>query len=142
MVARGKAVHDPSLPQLVGSMFYESSRELTPLENFCETKDVLTPAGLEGAPAQVQQLLEDNQLRPEILKYLKDRRMKNAAAGPRKARVWADEEEREEMKVCHARCIEVLKKLLGPITHRSFFRALDVAGGRGRLAEDFLLKSY
>ena len=46
------------------------------------------------------------------------------------------------MKLCHSRSIEVFKKLLGSITHRSLFRALDVAGGDGRLSKDFLVKQY
>ena len=46
------------------------------------------------------------------------------------------------MELCHARSIEAIKKLLGPITHRSLLRALDVAGGDGRLSKDFLTKQY
>ena len=46
------------------------------------------------------------------------------------------------MKQCHARSLEVLKTLLGPMTHRSLFRALDVAGGDGRLSKSFLVEQY
>ena len=46
------------------------------------------------------------------------------------------------MKKCHPRSIEVLKKFLGPIVPRSLFRAVDVAGGDGRLAINFLMKHY
>ena len=46
------------------------------------------------------------------------------------------------MKKCHPRCIEILKEFLGSIVPRSLFRALDVAGGDGRLAVNFLMKSY
>ena len=46
------------------------------------------------------------------------------------------------MEQCHPRSIEILKHLLGSITSRSLFRALDVAGGDGRLSTSFLLKQY
>ena len=46
------------------------------------------------------------------------------------------------MKQCHARSLEVLRSLLGPMTHRSLFRALDVAGGDGRLSKSFLVEQY
>ena len=67
--------------------------------------------------------------------------MSTAAVG-REVRVYADEEEQKAMALCHPRSIEVLKKLIGTITQRSLFRALDVAGGDGRLSKDFLLKQY
>ena len=46
------------------------------------------------------------------------------------------------MTQCHTRSMEVLKGLLGGITPRSLFRALDVAGGDGRLSKSFLLSQY
>ena len=46
------------------------------------------------------------------------------------------------MRQCHTRSLEVLKGLLGAITPRSLFRALDVAGGDGRLSKSFLLGQY
>ena len=46
------------------------------------------------------------------------------------------------MKRCHTRSLEVLKGLLGDITNRSLFRALDVAGGDGRLSKSFLVGQY
>ena len=46
------------------------------------------------------------------------------------------------MERCHPRSIEILKSFLGPIQPRSLFRALDVAGGDGRLSTSFLLKHY
>ena len=55
-------------------------------------------------------------------------------------RIYADEAEMASMELCHSRSIDVPKTLLGPITQRSLFRALDVAGGDGRLAKDFLVK--
>ena len=57
-------------------------------------------------------------------------------------RIWADEDEKNEMQLCHSRSIEILKRFLGSISPRSLFRAIDVAGGDGRLAATFLMKSY
>ena len=57
-------------------------------------------------------------------------------------RIWADSQEQQDMKKCHPRCIEILKEFLGSIVPMSLFRALDVTGGDGRLAVNFLLKSY
>ena len=46
------------------------------------------------------------------------------------------------MKQCHSRSIEIIKMILGGVVPRALFRALDVAGGDGRFATSFLLKSY
>ena len=46
------------------------------------------------------------------------------------------------MEQCHQRCLEVLKAFLGTVVPRSLLRALDVAGGDGRLTKGLLLKSY
>ena len=46
------------------------------------------------------------------------------------------------MDLCHPRCVEILKCFLGSVVPRSLFRALDVAGGDGRLCASILLKSY
>ena len=57
-------------------------------------------------------------------------------------RIFADDEEVEEMKQCHPRCLEILKQFLASIHGRSLFRALDVAGCDGRLCTSMLLKSW
>ena len=46
------------------------------------------------------------------------------------------------MEVCHPHCLEIMKTFLGSIVHRSLFRALDVAGGDGRLSASLLLSCY
>ena len=46
------------------------------------------------------------------------------------------------MKICHSRCIELLNEFLANIECHIRFRALDVAGGDGRLTEHFLTKQY
>lgn len=46
------------------------------------------------------------------------------------------------MKICHPRSVEILMTFIGPIFPRSLFRALDVAGGDGRLTMNLLFKSY
>ena len=38
--------------------------------------------------------------------------------------------------------MEILKRFVGSVVPRSLFRALDVAGGDGRLSASLLLKSY
>ena len=57
-------------------------------------------------------------------------------------RIYADKEEQKQMLFCHPYCIQILKKFMGRIVHRKLFRALDVAGGDGRLTAGFLLKYY
>ena len=46
------------------------------------------------------------------------------------------------MEICHPRCLEILAECLESIPERAAHRALDVAGGDGRLSESFLLKHY
>ena len=46
------------------------------------------------------------------------------------------------MATCHSQCIDVLKRFLGRIVHRSLIRALDVATGDGRLSTSLLMRSY
>ena len=48
-------------------------------------------------------------------------------------RIWADEEEKEQMMECHAASIEFMKKELGKLELRKRGRALDVASGAGKL---------
>ena len=83
-----------------------------------------------------------HKLRAEILAYIHGRVEAGMLPNLKQTRIWADEEERKEMEICHPRSIEILKQFLGSISPRSLFRALDVAGGDGRLASDFLLKQY
>ena len=46
------------------------------------------------------------------------------------------------MEQCHNRCVEVLKRFLESIPQRLRHRAVDVAGGDGRLSESLLVKQY
>ena len=46
------------------------------------------------------------------------------------------------MNICHSRSIEILKCFLGSVVPRSLFRAIDVAGGDGRLCSNLLFRSY
>ena len=57
-------------------------------------------------------------------------------------RIYADEEERKQMEVCHPYCIKYLKELLDSIEDHSKLRAIDVAGGDGRLSETLLTGIY
>ena len=46
------------------------------------------------------------------------------------------------MSACHVRCLEILKSFMGSIAHKGLERALDVAGGDGRVSADLLLEYY
>ena len=46
------------------------------------------------------------------------------------------------MKICHSRCIELMKDFLQSIEDLSHFRALDVAGGDARFSKSLLVKLY
>ena len=46
------------------------------------------------------------------------------------------------MKICNTHCIKLLKQFLSEIEGRSSHRALDVAGGDGRLAKNLLVGAY
>ena len=47
-----------------------------------------------------------------------------------------------EIERCHQRCIEILQDLFRKIDCDSRFRAIDVAGGDGRLTLGLLLNEY
>ena len=141
-VELGHAVFEPRKFQPADLDEDTLDSRLLPLCAFCETRDVATVVSLGDAPPRTQQLLKDHQLLPEIQKYLHARRIFRSLGGENVVRIWADAEERREMKECHSRSIDILKRFLGPIQSRSLFRALDVAGGDGRLSVGFLLNSY
>ena len=46
------------------------------------------------------------------------------------------------MAACSASCVEILKKQLKMLNGHVTLRALDVAGGEGRLSRKLLLKQY
>ena len=56
--------------------------------------------------------------------------------------MYADPDEQKEMKICHSRCIELMKEFLQSIEDLSHLRALDVAGGDGRFSKSLLVKLY
>ena len=59
-----------------------------------------------------------------------------------KIQVYADSEEQQAMEICHPRCIELLQNFADKIVHHGRIRALDVAGGDGRITKDLILASY
>ena len=61
---------------------------------------------------------------------------------PDEVQIYADPEERKEMELCHPRCIEILNNMLELMDEHSRIRALDVAGGDGRLTQSLLLDKY
>lgn len=70
----GHAVYEPDIPELPEQVLDTLNSKLYDLYKHCEARNVLTAAGLEGAPQQLLHLLQDQQLRPEILRYLQNRR--------------------------------------------------------------------
>ena len=56
--------------------------------------------------------------------------------------IYADDVELADMSECHQTCEQLLKRLVESVQPRSFIRALDVAGGDGRLATSELFKPY
>ena len=87
-------------------------------------------------------MLKNHLLLPEILKYIHGRREASQAAQPNKVQIWADEDERKKMRECHKRSLEILRTFLSCIGRQHKLRALDVAGGDGRLTTFFLTKHY
>ena len=87
-------------------------------------------------------LLKVHWLRQQILKYLKWRQHQASPDSYRDVRIYADKEELFEIERCHSRCIEILHDMLKKIKGYSGFRAIDVAGGDGRLTMGLLLNEY
>ena len=56
--------------------------------------------------------------------------------------IYADEEEQKAMELCHERSVQILKDFMGPIQDKSLLRALDCAGGDGRLSTSYLMKTH
>ena len=115
---------------------------LLPLREYCEQYKVTTAIGLEAAPRHIQMLLKVHWLRPQILKYLKWRQNQASPESNRGVRIYADKQELYEIERCHARCIEILQKMLSQIYSCQRFRAIDVAGGDGRLSIGLLLDEF
>ena len=112
------------------------------LIQYCQLYNITEIQSLQDGPDDIQLLLRDHSLRPHILKYLLWKRNQVVHGSSTQIRDYADEEELEQMNLCHQRSIELLKSFLGSITPRSMLRALDVAGGDGRLAKSLLVNSY
>ena len=74
MTAVGNAVLDPLIPVLQDQVLDNLDSRLFPLWQFCQSRDIKMIIGLKDAPQHLQELLKNHQLRPEILKYLHERR--------------------------------------------------------------------
>ena len=138
----GRAVWNPRKPESVEQVIETLDPRLHDVLQFCEREKITKLKDLQDAPKDIQALLDDHTLRPLILKYLFWRANQANAATTQSVREYADKEELERMESCHQRCIEVLKCFLGGIRPRALFRALNVAGGNGRLSSTFLLQQY
>ena len=94
---------------------------------------------LDGAPEEIRALLHEPQNVPVMLKCIYRERSNNMADRCQGPLLYADEEELAAMEECHERCLEILRTFLDNVGDRSTFRALDVAGGDGRLSASILL---
>ena len=91
---------------------------------------------------EVKNLLKAHHLRPKMMKYIFAARGLMSASNPELTVVYADDEELAAMEVCHPRCIEILENFLESLPKRAAHRAIDVAGGDGRLSTSFLQNLY
>ena len=87
-------------------------------------------------------LLMVHNLRPQILKYLLWRQERATASSASNVRIYADPKELKEMELCHPRCLEILDTMHKKLGHFPRLRALDVAGGDGRLTQSLLVEQY
>ena len=81
-------------------------------------------------------------LRPQILKYIMWLSYQKPQIRKPERRVYADEQEYQAMEVCRPYCIDHLHTFLEALPGRQLFRAMDVAGGDGSFAINFLINQY
>ena len=74
MVSLANTVFEPRKPFSSDGVLDELDSPLLPLYKFCESRNVMTLAGLEGAPAETLQLLKQHHLLPDIMRYLHGKR--------------------------------------------------------------------
>ena len=74
----GNAVYESDVPHPPEQILDAIHSKFFQLYKHCEVNNVVNVAGMEGAPPAVWQLLKDHQLRPEILKYLLNRKKYNS----------------------------------------------------------------
>ena len=79
---------------------------------------------------------------PYILRYLMWRAEAQGANTEKEVRIYADNDEKGQMFLAHEPSLKVLDEFLESIQGRKFTRAIDVAGGDGRLALEYLMKHY
>ena len=91
---------------------------------------------------EIKNLLKVHQLRPIMMKHIYVNAAVRAVTNPEPTTVYADEQELAAMEVCHPQCIDILTKFFAQLPQRATHRALDVAGGDGRLSKNLLVKQY
>ena len=74
----GLAVYETKVPHPPEQILDAIHSKFIELYKYCEVNNIVNVSGLEGAPQKVQQLLNDHQLRPEIMKYLLNRKRYNS----------------------------------------------------------------
>ena len=115
---------------------------LIELYEWCELHNITELNAFVDAPEHIKAVAMDISNRSKVLKLLYWRQAQKSVRLRSETRIYADEEELQAMQQCHARSIAVLKTLLDPLTQRSLIRALDVAGGDGRLCINLLVQEY
>ena len=128
--------------QTFDQLAMQTPTELQDLLMYCQQHNVLTICGLSEAPASIKILIQNEKFVPYILKLLLQRKTMAAVCLATKIQVYADSEEQQAMEICHPRCIELLQNFADKIVHHGRIRALDVAGGDGRVTKDLILTSY
>ena len=97
---------------------------------------------IKAAPPDVRALLHDHKLRPQIFKYIKWLSYQKPQARKPVQRIYTDAQELKALEVCHPPCLGHLYVFLEALPHRQLFRAMDVAGGDGWLAENLFVSQY
>jgi len=149
LVQRGLAEYQPRAPETESQIMDSMLGPLLPVYLSCISNQVTAVSHFSKAPEHLQRLVKDPRYWPTVIKYIAWRRDNWSKLDPHGVprqqvtlQIYADEEEQQAMAACHPRCLELLQEFLDSIETRSFVRALDVAGGDGRLAASAVFRPY
>ena len=123
---------------------------------YCKEHEVSQFDELKQGPGWLEQMLGDDEWHPKIVKYLRNRRartakdvadsiltdgrtsMKRISNVP----VYAGKQALANMKKVHEPSVSLMKKFIGSLPKLEYARALDVAGGDGRVAKEVLVEIF
>ena len=156
LVKRSSAEYNPRRPDTESDIMDSMLGPLLPVYLTCIPNQVTSVKQLMKAPERITQLVRDPAHRPTILKYLLWRKhnwaILDAHGVPRQqlpsgtlraaTQVYADAEELAAMAECHSECVQLLKEFTGSIASHKTIRAVDIAGGDGRLAVSEVFLPY